>query len=453
MVNHSLERAGKLFGTDGIRGTANTDLSPLLALKLGTAAAHVIAEGRRDAKILIGRDPRISGDILEAALAAGILSMGVDVVLVGVISTPGVAYLTTQIGAVAGAVISASHNPVSDNGIKFFGYDGHKLPDETERRIEQHIETFDELPRPVGKDVGRMIRKHELIYEYAAYVKNTSACRLEGIKLVIDCAHGASSELAPEIFSELGAQVITTNCHPNGVNINENCGSLYPHGMAEAVRAFGADAGLSFDGDADRVIMADEKGCVVDGDHIMAIYALDRKAENDLPGNLVVGTVMSNVGLEIALSERGIRLIRTPVGDRNVWEEMNRSGAIIGGEKSGHIILSRYTSTGDGMITGLQVLSLMISKDKRLSELAAQMQEFPQLLVNVPVRERDGWDQVPEIVEAIDAAERQLEGRGRVLVRPSGTEKLIRVMTEGPDLAELQLLTEHMVSVVREKLG
>jgi phosphoglucosamine mutase len=444
---------GKLFGTDGVRGRANTELSPLLALKLGTAAAHVIIETKRDAKVLIGRDPRISGDILEAALASGMLSVGVNVVLVGVVSTPGVAYLTNQIGAAAGAVISASHNPVEDNGIKFFGPDGHKLADEVEAEIERQIDGFDDIPRPLGKEVGRMVRKHELIYEYAAHVKSTSACRLEGMKLIIDCANGAASELGPEVFSELGAHVITTNCHPNGININENCGSLHPQGMAEAVKAMGADAGLSFDGDADRVIMADEKGTVVDGDHIMAIYALDRAAEGDLPGNQVVGTVMSNMGLEVALAEKGVKLLRTPVGDRNVWEEMNRTGAIVGGEKSGHIILSRHTSTGDGMITALQVLSLMKLKDKRLSELASQMQEFPQILVNVPVRERDGWDRVPEIVEKIQEAERRLEGQGRVLVRPSGTEKLIRVMAEGPDQQDLKLLTDRIVDAVKSKLG
>lgn len=444
---------GKLFGTDGVRGRANTELSPLLALRLGTAAAHVIIESKRDAKVLIGRDPRISGDILEAALASGMLSVGVNVVLVGVVSTPGVAYLTNQIGAAAGAVISASHNPVEDNGIKFFGPDGHKLADDVEVEIERQIEGFDDIPRPIGKEVGRMVRKHELIYEYAAHIKNTSACRLEGMKLIVDCANGAASELGPEVFSELGAHVITTNCHPNGININENCGSLHPQGMAEAVKAMGADAGLSFDGDADRVIMADEKGAVVDGDHIMAIYALDRVTEGDLPGSLVVGTVMSNMGLEVALAEKGVKLLRTPVGDRHVWEEMNRTGAVVGGEKSGHIILSRYTSTGDGMITALQVLSLMKLKDKRLSELAGQMQEFPQMLVNVPVRERNGWDRVPEIVEAIQEAERLLEGQGRVLVRPSGTERLIRVMAEGPNQDELQKLTDRIVDVVKSKLG
>jgi len=443
----------KLFGTDGVRGTANTELSPLVALKLGTAAAHVIIEHKRDAKVLIGRDPRISGDILESALAAGMASVGAGVVLVGVVSTPGVAYLTTQIGAAAGAVISASHNPVEDNGIKFFGPDGHKLPDEIEERIEREIDNFEQIPRGAGKDLGRMIRKHELIYEYAAHVKGTSACRLEGMKLVLDCANGAASELAPEVFSELGAHVITTNCHPNGININENCGSLHPEGVASAVKAMGADAGLSFDGDADRVIMADENGEIVDGDHIMAIYALDRAAAGDLPGNLVVGTVMSNLGLELALASKGIRLLRTPVGDRNVWEEMKRTGAIVGGEKSGHIILSRYTTTGDGMITALQVLSLMVLRGKRLSELAAQMTEFPQILVNVEVRRRDGWDRVPEIREAIRAAEQQLAGRGRVFVRPSGTERVIRVMTEGPDMAEIEELTGQIAAVVREKLG
>lgn len=444
---------GKWFGTDGVRGLANVDLSPLLALKLGTSAAHVLIERKTNARVLIGRDPRISGDILESAMVAGVCSQGADAVLVGVIPTPGVAYLTTQLGTSAGIVISASHNPVRDNGIKFFGSDGYKLADEVEEEIENLMDGFDDIYRPSGADVGRMFRRHELVWEYAAHIKGSISHRLDGIKLVVDCGNGAASELAPHVFTELGADVQTMNCEPNGININDKCGSLFPEKMRNAVKESGADAGFCFDGDADRVIMSDEKGNIIDGDRVMAIYAAYRAEHGGLPENTVVATTMSNLGLEVALAGRDIKLTRTDVGDRYVCDEMRRSGAIVGGEKSGHIILSDYTTTGDGMVTALQILSIMRNTGKRLSELASIMEEYPQLLVNVPVKEREGWDQIPELTNAIADVEAQLAGRGRVNVRPSGTEKLIRVMAEGPDKTEIEKLTGQIADVIRAKLG
>ena len=459
----------KLFGTDGVRGLANAELSPLLALQLGTTVAHVLVDRnvaasaassasryrrtRNRPTVLVGRDPRISGDILESAMISGICSQGVDTLLVGVVPTPGVAYLTALTGCAVGAVISASHNPVEDNGIKFFGPDGYKLDDALEAEIEEEIECFDSFPRPIGKDVGNIFRKHELVWDYAYHVKQTMPISLDGVNIVLDCANGAASELAPRIFYELGAKATCVNCTPTGININESCGSLHPEQMALLVKQTGADVGLSFDGDADRVIMADECGRIVDGDRIMAIYAMHRARTTGLPANAVVGTVMSNIGLELALAKENIRLIRTPVGDRYVSDQMRSIGAVVGGEKSGHIILSEYTSTGDGMITALQILAIMLSTGKRLSELAAQMEEFPQVLMNVKVRERDGWDQEPEILAAIKSAEEKLAGKGRILVRPSGTEKVIRVMVEGPDEDELKSIAASVCEVVAKKLG
>ncbi len=444
---------GRLFGTDGVRGVANIELTPLLALKLGVTSAHVLIESKQKTRVLVGRDPRISGDILESALVAGICSMGVDAVIAGVIPTPGVAYLVSSTNSAVGVVISASHNPVRDNGIKFFGPDGYKLDDAVEESIENILEQFEDFPKPEGASVGRVIRRPHLAWEYAEHVKKSIDKPLDGLKLVIDCANGSASELAPIIFEELGAAVSCINCSPNGVNINVNCGSLHPERMREMVRELGADAGLSFDGDADRVIMADEKGNKVDGDHIMAIYALYNARNGELPTNTVVGTVMSNIGLEIALKKENINLVRTPVGDRYVSDEMRRIGAIVGGEQSGHIILSKYTTTGDGMITALQILSIMLSTGKRLSELSSEMQDFPQLLVNVKVAERDGWDSKPEIINAIKEAEARLGENGRVVVRPSGTEKLIRVMAEGPTQQEVDEVVNYIADVVRKTMG
>jgi len=441
-----------LFGTDGVRGLANVELSPLLALKLGTTAAHILIERKQKTKVLIGRDPRISGDILVSALVAGFCSQGVDTVLAGIVPTPGVAYLTAMTGAALGVVVSASHNPVKDNGIKFFGPDGFKLDDAVEESIEDQMDMFDSFARPQGADVGNFRHRHEIVWNYAKHVKQSAYAPLAGLSVVIDGANGAASELAPAIFHELGAKTMCLNCSPNGININEGSGSLHPEQMSLLVKQIGADVGMSFDGDADRVILADEKGNIVDGDHIMAIYALDRARNGGLPTNTVVGTVMSNIGLELALKKESLKLVRAAVGDRYVSDEMRKSGAVIGGEKSGHIILSQYTTTGDGMVTALQILSIMIRTGKKLSELAGEMQEFPQLLKNVKVAQRDGWDTRPEIMAAIKDAEKKLGDRGRIVVRPSGTEKLIRVMAEGPDEDEVKSLVDQICDAVKKEL-
>lgn len=443
----------KLFGTDGVRGLANLELSPYLALKLGTTAAHVIIERKQKTRVLIGRDPRISGDILESAMIAGVCSQGVDAVLAGVIPTPGVAYLTKTTDAAAGVVISASHNKVEDNGIKFFGPDGYKLDDAVEASIEEQIERFDSFPRPLGGDVGNIYRRHELAWEYAEHVKRSATERLSGLRVVMDCANGAASELAPIIFTDLGARVSAISCTPNGVNINDNCGSLHPERMMAEVRETDAEIGLAFDGDADRVIMADENGRMVDGDHVMAICALHAARSKSLPASKVIGTVMSNLGLEVALRKAGIELVRTAVGDRYVVDEMRRSGAVIGGEQSGHIILLPHTTTGDGVITALRVISIMVQTGKRLSELAGEMPVYPQLLVNVRVARREGWESESAIKNAIAQAEDALRGRGRLLVRASGTEKLIRVMAEGPDQEEIETLVNRVADTVKQCLG
>ncbi|HUV03885.1 MAG TPA: phosphoglucosamine mutase [Armatimonadota bacterium] len=442
----------KLFGTDGVRGIANTELSALLALKLGSASAYVLRQKHEGAKMLIGRDPRISGDILESAMASGICSLGVDVYLAGVVPTPGVAFLSQMMHADAGIVISASHNPMRDNGIKFFGSDGCKLPDEVEAEIEDQVEKFDKLPRPEGAGVGRMYRAHELVDSYLDHLRQMLPRRLGGMKIVLDCANGAVYDLAPRLFSELGAQVTATNNQPDGLNINANCGSLHPEALQELVLKKSAQIGMAFDGDGDRAILVDEKGKLVDGDHVMLICARQLAGKGRLPGRAVVATVMSNIGLELALARDDIALLRTQVGDRYVSDEMRRTGAAIGGEKSGHIIFAEHATTGDGMVTALQILDIMLETGKPLSELAAQMEEFPQLLINVPVKKKDGWDAVPEIVSAVKAGEERLSGRGRVFVRASGTERLIRVMAEGPDLAELEEITGDICSAVKRAL-
>ncbi|MGQ9806930.1 MAG: phosphoglucosamine mutase [Armatimonadota bacterium] len=441
------------FGTDGVRGVANRELTADLALRLGAAAARALLSRPHGVSVLIGRDPRISGDMLESALAAGFASHGTDVILVGIIPTPGVAWLVRNTDADIGCVISASHNPLEYNGIKFFGPDGEKLPDATERRIEELLEV-PPGPLPTGRGVGRFLRQPERCRDYIEAVKATARQRLDGMRLVMDCANGAAYEIAPRVFRELGAEVLCLSASPDGVNINAGCGSLHPEDMLDAVRRKGADAGLAFDGDADRVVMATEKGELVDGDRIMAICALDMDARGRLPGRRVVATVMSNMGLERALSSHGIILDRVDgVGDRYVWERMKATGATLGGEKSGHIILSDYTTTGDGMVTALQVLGAMQESGRPLSEMAAVVQEMPQVLEGVRVEGvRQDWRDDPGIQEAVRGAEERLRGRGRVHVRASGTEPLIRVMAEGPDEAELREITGALCAVIRERL-
>lgn len=444
---------GKLFGTDGVRGIANTELSADLALKLGSAAAYVLRKKHEGAKMLIGRDPRISGDILESAMAAGICSLGVDVYLTGVIPTPAVAFLSSLMHADAGIVISASHNPMRDNGIKFFGADGYKLNDDIEAEIEEQMSNYDQMPRPEGAGVGRMYHAEGLAENYLDHLKRTFPYSLKGLRIVLDCANGAVYDIAPKLFYELGASVTTVNDHPNGTNINLNCGSLYPHALQELVVRERAHLGLAFDGDGDRAILVDEKCRTVDGDHIIAICGLHLAGKNALPNNAVVATVMSNIGLEVALREGGVSLVRAQVGDRNVSDEMRRTGIALGGEKSGHVIFSKHSTTGDGLVTALQVLGVMLETGKPLSELASQMQEFPQLLINVPVTDKDAWAEIPTVTSAIKAGKDRLNGRGRVFVRASGTEKLVRVMAEGPDMKELEEITATICGEIKRYLG
>jgi phosphoglucosamine mutase len=449
-------RSRRLFGTDGVRGVANAELSPELALSLGAAAAVVLREraGAEHGEIVVGRDPRLSGDLLEAALVAGLLSQGVNVLSLGVIPTPGVAHAARTRGALAGVVISASHNPMQDNGIKFFGPDGKKLPDAVEADIEAAMEGGAGRTRPSGSGVGRLTRDDSQAHEYAAHLRETAGgVRLEGMRLVIDAANGAASFLAAEVFEGLGATVELLSATPDGVNINDGCGSLHPETMAARVAASGADAGLAFDGDADRVILADGAGRVFDGDRVLCAAGVHLAKQGRLPSNVVVGTVMSNLGLEEALGRHGITLVRAAVGDRYVAEQMAKHGAALGGEKSGHILFPEHSPAGDGMLTAIQVLRLCRESGRSLAEWAGEMREFPQKLVNVRVRKKDGWERVAAIQDAIRSAESELGTTGRINVRPSGTEKLIRVMVEAPDEATVERLTGSVAAVIREHLG
>jgi phosphoglucosamine mutase len=443
---------GNLFGTDGVRGLANAELTVELALRIGRAAGHLLSQQKRE-RVLVGRDPRASGEMLEAGLVAGLCASGADVVRVGVMPTPGVAYLSRYLGSKAGAAVTASHNPAPENGIKFFGPDGLKLPDAVEEQIEGLIEDAQSLPAPTGGGVGRVHERPDLLHHYSQQVRHTIPHRLDGVRLVVDCANGATSPVAGEILCDLGADVVFLSQKPDGLNINADCGSLYPQRMMSAVIENGAGAGAAFDGDGDRVLMADEKGRLVDGDRIMALCALHWAGTYRLPGNIVVGTVMSNIGLELALKDAGITLLRAPVGDRYVGEEMRRVGAALGGEKSGHIIFAQHGTTGDGLVSLLQVLHVMMATGKPMSELADQVAELPQILVNVPVATKEGWSSKPNILAAIQDAEAALRGRGRVLVRPSGTERIIRVMAEGPEESELQRLVSRICDAIEGSLG
>lgn len=445
---------GRLFGTDGVRGVANQELSPELAFKLGRAAAFLFGRSGHKAQIVIGRDTRLSGTMLEAALTAGVCSAGGDVISAGVIPTAGVAFLCRHLGTDAGVVISASHNPFPDNGIKFFSGDGYKLPDETEDRLEEIVHTAaDDLPRPTGEAIGQMMFRPEALRAYANYVVSTITTDLAGLKLVVDCAHGAASAIAPQVYRRLGAQVIAINDQPNGVNINVACGSTHLQALQQAVLAHGADVGVAHDGDADRVLAVDEQGKVVDGDQIMAICGLALLRQGRLKGGTVVATVMSNIGLHEAIRKAGGRVAVTQVGDRYVLELMRQQDFVLGGEQSGHIIFRELNTTGDGLITALQLLANLRASGGKMSELAAVMTRYPQLLVNVRVKSKDGWEENQAIQQAIAAGEKVLGERGRVLVRPSGTEPLIRVMAEGPDQEQLHRVVHDIAAVIAAQMG
>jgi len=439
----------RLFGTDGIRGVANVDLTPELAFKVGRAAAHVLAAA--GSPFVIGRDTRLSGEMLEAALVAAICSAGSDVLCAGIIPTPGVAFLGRTHGAVAVA-ISASHNPVEDNGIKFFAPDGFKLPDAAEDAIEAALDRHD-LRRAVGPEVGRAEDLLDAVESYADFVASLATTSFAGLRVVVDCAYGAACPVVPLVWERLGATVVPINAEPDGRRINVDCGSTSPEVVRGAVLAHGADLGFAHDGDADRVVAVDETGRIVDGDAIMGLCAMHLAAQGRLAGNVVVATVMSNLGLELALRRAGIGLERTKVGDRYVLERMRETGAALGGEQSGHIIFLDHATTGDGLVTALQVVNAMMETGRRLSELAAPIERYPQVLKNVRVTSRGGVGTHPTVQAALDEAARWLGGRGRVLVRPSGTEPLIRVMVEAEDADKAEEVAARLADVIERTFG
>ncbi|MDB5085896.1 MAG: phosphoglucosamine mutase [Bacilli bacterium] len=437
-----------------MRGVANLELTPELAYKLGRCGAYVLTGEKEQAKIIIGKDTRISGDLLESALIAGILSVGATAIQVGVVSTPGVAYLTRKLQADAGVMISASHNPVADNGIKFFGGDGFKLLDEVEEQIERLLEQqVDGLPRPVGGEVGRLESRADAADLYVHFLTSTIQERFDGLKIVLDCANGAASGIAPAVFESLGAEVVTLFAEPNGVNINVKCGSTHPAPLQAEVVRCGADLGLAFDGDADRLIAVDEQGELVDGDYMIAILGKSLREAGELERGTVVTTVMSNVGFVKAMKAENIALVQTSVGDRYVMEAMLKGGYALGGEQSGHIIMLRHNTTGDGILTAVQLAGIMKRTGQRLSDMRKIMRSYPQLLENVHVASKQGWDSNSQILQTIAEVEALLGDDGRVLVRPSGTGPLIRVMAEGPDADQLTHLVEKITQVVRRELG
>ncbi|OQP04045.1 phosphoglucosamine mutase [Geobacillus sp. 46C-IIa] len=445
---------GKYFGTDGVRGVANRELTPELAFQIGRCGGYVLTKSAERPKVLIGRDTRISGHMLEGALVAGLLSIGAEVMRLGVISTPGVAYLTKALGAQAGIMISASHNPVQDNGIKFFGPDGFKLSDEQEEEIEALIDSpEDMLPRPIGSSLGQVNDYFEGGQKYLQYLKQTIDEDFSGMKIALDCAHGATSSLATYLFADLDADVITMGASPNGLNINEGVGSTHPEALAAFVKEKGADVGLAFDGDGDRLIAVDELGNIVDGDQIMYICAKYLKETGRLKQQTVVSTVMSNLGFYKALEAQGIKSVQTAVGDRYVVEEMKKNGYNLGGEQSGHIIFLDYNTTGDGMLTALQLVNIMKIKGKPLSELAGEMKKYPQLLVNVRVADKEKAMENEQVKKVIAEVQAEMNGNGRVLVRPSGTEPLVRVMAEAPTEEACRAYVERIANVIRREMG
>ncbi len=444
----------KLFGTDGVRGLANVHpMTTDVAMNLGRAVAYVFRNGKnRRPRILIGKDTRLSCYMLENALAAGICSMGVDVLLVGPMPTPAIAFLTSSMRADAGVVISASHNPFQDNGIKLFSNDGFKLPDHLEARIEELMESSTlNKEMPTGEGVGKAYRIDDARGRYIVFLKHTfpKDLALDGLKIVLDCANGATYKVAPAVFEELGAEVIKIGIQPTGTNINEACGALHPQNMCEEVKNSGADMGIALDGDGDRVIVVDEKGNVVDGDHIMAICAKHMIEKRQLNYNTVVATVMSNMGLEKALEAMGGRLIRTKVGDRYVVEAMREKGYNFGGEQSGHLVFMDHITTGDGILAALQLLSVMQRTKRPLSELASVMESYPQVLYNVRLKVKKRPEDIPGLFESKTNFEQELDGRGRILIRSSGTEPVIRVMVEGEDAKQIDEIACAMVEEIK----
>ena len=447
----------RLFGTDGVRGVANIEpMTAETALKLGRAVADYFKQQPHRHRIVIGKDTRLSGYMIESAMVAGICSMGVDVMLVGPLPTPGIAFITSSMRADAGVVISASHNDYQDNGIKFFSRGGFKLSDEVEVEIEKYVFDSDGPGhRPTASEVGKAFRIDDAVGRYVVFAKNTfpSELTLEGLKIVVDCANGAAYKVTPEAFYELGAEVVPIGVSPDGENINRDCGALYPEKLAEEVLKAGAHLGVAIDGDGDRCILVDEKGNVVDGDHIMAIIATRMLKAGSLKKGTVVATVMSNSGLEESIGSAGGKVLRAPVGDRYVVEEMVAGGYNFGGEQSGHIICFDYTTTGDATITALQILAIMVSEGRPLSELASVMESYPQVLFNVKVREKRDLAGVVPLQKALEAVREKLGGRGRAFVRYSGTEPLARITVEGSDLGEIEGMAGEIAGIIEKELG
>jgi len=442
---------GKYFGTDGVRGVANKNLTPELAFRLGRISGHVCKIDDKIPKVLIGRDTRVSGHMYEGALIAGLLSVGAEVMRLGVISTPGVAYLSKVTNAELGIMISASHNSFEDNGIKLFGVNGFKLSDEAEAEIEKLLDEKDTLPRPTGKDIGTVSNYFEGTQKYISYLQETIDTDFDGMKIAIDCAHGATSSTAAHLFADLEADILTIGNNPDGYNINDGVGSTYPESLQELVKEEGAHIGLAFDGDGDRLIAVDENGELVDGDKIMYIFAKYFKEQNRLNENTVVATVMSNLGLKKALEEIDITLKETDVGDRHVMEAMRQNNFNLGGEQSGHMILLDNSTTGDGMLSAVQLISIMKETGKKLSELTADITIYPQLLKNVAVNDKKTALEHPKIIEAIREVKEALGDKGRVLVRPSGTESLVRVMVEAETDDLCQTYVDKLVQVIEEQ--
>lgn len=442
---------GKYFGTDGVRGIANQELTPELAFKLGRVGGYLFTKDVENPKVLIGRDPRISGDMLEAALISGLLSVGIEVMRLGVISTPGVAYLTKANSAALGIVISASHNPVEDNGIKFFGPDGFKLTIDQERQIEKLLETeVDDLPRPTGKDVGRVNDYFESGHKYLSYLKETVDNTFEGIHIALDCAHGATSSLATHLFADLEADISSMGSSPDGLNINKNVGSTHPNELQQFVLEKEADIGLAFDGDGDRLIAVDEKGNIIDGDQILFICGKYMNEKGFLNQSTIVSTVMSNLGFYQALEKHHIVAEQTEVGDRNVIEKMREKGYNLGGEQSGHIVFLDHSTCGDGMLTAIQLINVMKETKKPLSELASEIELYPQILKNVRVKDKERVMSHPKILDVLDSIKRELGEDGRLLVRPSGTEPLIRIMVEAETEEQCHVYADQMKKAVEQ---
>lgn len=446
---------GRLFGTDGVRGVANAQLTPGLAFKLGWAATtHFGRESNTSPVIVIGRDTRISGHMLEAALSAGICSAGGQAVVLGVVPTPAVAFLAGKMNAQAGVVISASHNPYPDNGIKFFAGTGYKLPDAVEDELEELVFSYKEdMERPIADKVGTIVYRHDMVKKYIDYLVSTVDIDFKGLKMVVDCAHGAAYEVAPVVYQRLGAEVIVINNKPTGININDHCGSTHMEQLQEAVVKHQAHFGIAHDGDADRCLAVDEKGVIIDGDQMMVICALDRLKQNKLKDNTLVATVMSNIGLYQAIKKAGGKVEVTAVGDRYVLEAMLEKKLMLGGEQSGHVIFAEHSTTGDGVLTAAQLIAALKKSGKTMSELAGVMTCYPQLLVNVRVESKYGWEENQAICDAVKKGEAELGEEGRILVRPSGTEQLIRVMAEGPIQSELDRIVHEIASVVKKEQG